>query len=146
MSLWAAVESEHQNRADFLLLILVVFQLKKNGSSAKLMGDSVVQPTAAKYMKRLLSPTSHDREPLPAKQVHHSASLTVSATLKDVWCGGILLRCLVRQPAGLVQIGWFCISDCEHCCVEPPVKAALVRPSCRDRDRTQPCTIAGATG
>ena len=80
--MWAAVESEHQNGADsicyFSLLILVVFQLKKNGSSAKLLGDSVVQPTAAKYMKRLLSPTSHDREPLPAKQVQDSRVKDIS--------------------------------------------------------------------
>ena len=57
-----------------------LFQLKKNQSSAKL---SLVeggpgpghhphqqhhqhhQPTAAKYMKRLLSPSSTDRQPLP---------------------------------------------------------------------------------
>ena len=108
MSLWAAVESEHQNRADFLLLILVVFQLKKNGSSAKLMGDSVVQPTAAKYMKRLLSPTSHDREPLPAKQVQHSAPLTVSA-LKNVSKTNLVWRdfiALFGQAAGRTGSNW----------------------------------------
>lgn len=46
------------------------FQLKKNGSSAKFNMVEAVQPTAAKYMKRFLSPTSQDRQPLPTKQVN----------------------------------------------------------------------------
>jgi len=43
-------------------------KLKKNGSSAKFNMVEAVQPTAAKYMKRFLSPTSQDRQPLPTKQ------------------------------------------------------------------------------
>ena len=54
------------------------FQLKKNQSSAKLSlveggpgpGSSPSHPSATKYMKRFLSPTSHDRQPLsPGKEV-----------------------------------------------------------------------------
>ena len=49
------------------------FQLKKNQSSAKLSVGEVQgapSPGATKYMKRFLSPTSTDRQPLhPGKEV-----------------------------------------------------------------------------
>ena len=50
-------------------------KLKKNGSATKFNISDAVQPTAAKYMKRFLSPASHDRQPLPAKQVKYLHSI-----------------------------------------------------------------------
>ena len=58
------------------------FQLKKNQSSAKLSVGEVQgapSPGATKYMKRFLSPTSTDRQPLhPGKEVSTNILFCVS--------------------------------------------------------------------
>ena len=86
-----------------------LFQLKKNQSSAKL---SLVeggpgpghhphqqhhqhhQPTAAKYMKRLLSPSSTDRQPLPVpggKEVKLEIAVFIPRVVLGWWVASLVL-------------------------------------------------------
>ena len=87
------------------------FQLKKNQSSAKLSlveggpgpGSSPSHPSATKYMKRFLSPTSHDRQPLsPGKEVCSlvmwSVKYCFDATRPNWWWVGGPLQCRQSLP------------------------------------------------
>ena len=69
-------------KCEFIIILLMMnfskrpclFQLKKNASQTRFQGLPTESPhvpgqTAARYMKRLLSPSSQDRTPLPNKQV-----------------------------------------------------------------------------
>ena len=94
----------------------LLFQLKKNQSSAKLSlveggpgpGSSPSHPSATKYMKRFLSPTSHDRQPLsPSKEVCSlvlwSVKYCIDATRPNWWWVGsppLLCSLPIRKTLG----------------------------------------------